>query len=81
MWNKITIWWSKLPHPVQAAITAFGSGVVGVAKPLLEQWSSGQAFCTTHACLMNDLNSAIHAGVIGVVALYIPVNTKPKELK
>jgi len=71
--TKFLAWWNGLPHYVQAVIVAFGGGAVGVLEPVIEQWASGQPVCTVALglCMKGYLVSAVKAGVLGVIGLYI----------
>jgi hypothetical protein len=74
MWTKLTAWWAGLPHQLQATLTLFGTGALGVLVPVVQQWASGQAVCTVAAgpCVEHYLLSAAKAGVLGVIMLYVP---------
>ena len=73
MWDKMAAWWNGLNHGVQAAIVAFGGGIVGVVEPVLQNWASGQAVCSVavSACLKGYAISAVKAGVMAVLGLYV----------
>jgi hypothetical protein len=60
--------WNSLPHPVQAVVMLFVGAGTGVLRRSLEQ----QPACFSGTCLKGDIISAIHAGALAVVALYIP---------
>jgi hypothetical protein len=71
--SKIRSWWTSLPHPVQAGIMLFGGAATGVVHKVLENPNA----CMSLACWKQYLASAAHAGVLAVIALYIPANLNP----
>jgi hypothetical protein len=68
--QKIVGYWKSLPHPVQAAIMLFAGAASGVIKHAIAQPNA----CFTSVCWHGYLASALHAGILAVVALYIPAN-------
>jgi hypothetical protein len=70
MLTKIQTWWNSLPHPLQAGIMLFGGAATGVIRHVLENPNA----CMTAACWQGYVVSAAHAGVLAVIALYIPAN-------
>lgn len=68
--TKLWAWWNSLPHPIQAAIMLFFGAATGVVKHTL---SNPQA-CMTASCWKGYLASALHAGLLAVLALYVPAN-------
>ena len=81
MWTKLVAWWDGLPHGVQAVIVAFGGAVGGFLEPVVQNWASGQAVCTTPAwvCLRTYVISAIKVGVSAVIGLYIKSSLYHKQ--
>lgn len=73
MWTKLTAWWASLPHQVQAVLVGFGGGAGGVIEKVVEQWATGQVVCSglVLPCLETYCISALKAGVIAVMGLYI----------
>ena len=73
MTEKIAAWWNQLPHGVQAAIVAFGGGVLGFVEPILQDWASGTAVCQAPfwACVRGFAVSGLKAGIMAVMGLYI----------
>lgn len=74
MIQKIRTWWNSLPHPLQAGIMLFAGAATGVIRHSIEAPDA----CMTAACIKGYLFSAVHAGVLAVIALYIPANFAPK---
>ena len=70
MLTKIRNYWNSLPHPVQAAIMLFAGAATGVIHHVLQNPDA----CMTATCWKGYVFSAAHAGVLAVVALYIPAN-------
>lgn len=73
MWTKLAAWWNQLPHGVQAVLVGFGGGALGVLEPVVEQWAAGATVCSVAAtaCIKGYLLSAVKAGVVAVMGLYI----------
>ncbi|HEX3941373.1 MAG TPA: hypothetical protein VHX11_07825 [Acidobacteriaceae bacterium] len=68
MFLKLSQWWQRLPHPVRTLIVLFAGAASGVLKHALTQPNA----CMTGPCLKAYAISAVHAGVLAVLALYIP---------
>lgn len=66
---KIQAYWNSLPHALQAMILLFAGAAWGVLKHNL--FDAPQA-CYTAVCLRSYAVAALHAGILAVVALYIP---------
>jgi len=67
---SIRSWWTSLPHPVQAVIMLFGGAFTGVIRHVLQNPNA----CMSVDCWKGYLFSAVHAGVLAVIALYVPAN-------
>lgn len=74
MIQKLKQWWNSLPHPVQAGIMLFVGAATGVIRHAIETPNA----CMTLDCWKEYLFSAAHAGLLAVIALYIPANLLPK---
>lgn len=70
MLTKIRNAWNSLPHVAQAGIMLFVGASTGVIRHVLENPNA----CMTASCWKGYAASAVHAGVVAVVALYIPSN-------
>lgn len=70
MFSKIQTWWNSLPHAVQAAILLFAGAATGVIRKVIETPDA----CMSLVCWKAYVASAVHAGVVAVIALYIPAN-------
>lgn len=65
---KIAAFWNSLPHLVQAGIVAFVSAGGGVLAKSIE---APQA-CMSTSCWGTYIQAGLHAGIAGVIALYVP---------
>jgi hypothetical protein len=74
MWAKLKAGWASLPHVAQAAIVLFLGTAAGVVEPVIEDWAKGQVVCTVAvgACITGYVLSAVKAGILAVIGLYIP---------
>ena len=73
IWQKLAAWWNGVPHLWQAVMVAFGGGALGVLEPVVQNWASGVAVCSVAVgvCINGYLVSAVKAGVMAVIGLYI----------
>jgi hypothetical protein len=70
MLQKVQAFWNSLPHPLQAVIMLFLGAATGVIRHILETPNA----CMTVICWHGYVVSAAHAGILAVIALYIPAN-------
>ena len=70
MIQKIRDTWNALPHPLQAIIMLFLGAATGVIRHVFQNPNA----CTTASCWKGYLASALHAGFLAVIALYVPAN-------
>jgi hypothetical protein len=76
MIRKLQAWWNSLPHLWQAGILCFAGAAWGVLKHNL---FDAQQACLTGVCLKSYAVAAAHAGILAVVALYIPSSLGKKQ--
>ena len=67
---KLRDTWNSLPHPVQAVIMLFLGAATGVIRHVFQNPNA----CMTTSCWKGYLASALHAGFLAVLALYVPAN-------
>ena len=65
--QSIKTFWYSLPKPVQTALMLFLGAATGVIRHAL----SNPNACMTASCWKGYLASAVHAGVLAVMALYV----------